>query len=203
MQLNQAKIIVFARAPQKGRVKTRLARSIGDEKALVVYQKMLESTLCEAIKSGHQVCCYTDQPGHGYFAQWQQQGIIFYRQHGEDIGSRMLNAFSQEQSGEMPVLLMGSDCPQMSANVIEKVIDTLASKRQVVIVPSDDGGYVLIAFRNQVYRDLFEDISWSSEKVLAQTIAKLQALELPYSLLEPLMDIDTAEDYERWLSIGQ
>ena len=203
MQLARGNLIVFARAPVRGRVKTRLARVLGDGRALQIYLQFLEYILSTATKSGFTIKCYTDEPSHDYFHQWSEKGIAIHPQVGNDIGERMYHAMAAEQSSDRPVILLGSDCPQITCLTLNEVETRLNSGKQVVIVPSDDGGYVLIAFRDQVYPELFQDIAWSTAQVLSQTISKATMLGLSYSLLEPLLDVDTAEDYQRWLSISE
>jgi rSAM/selenodomain-associated transferase 1 len=203
MQLNQAKVIVFARAPVKGQVKTRLARAVGDDRALAVYFELLGSVLQEMSGCGLPVYCYSDNPKDSYFDLWKETGIAFQQQTGDDLGERMFNSLKTEQTDLAPVILLGSDCPQLTCEVIRKVIDDLSKGKQVVIVPATDGGYVLIAFAGIIHASLFEGINWSSEIVLQQTKEKLKLLGLSFSLLEPLLDIDTLDDYENWLRISQ
>lgn len=203
MPLNQPKVIVFARAPVKGQVKTRLASHIGDETALAIYQQMLTAVLQEMSACDFNVCAYSDYPDDRYFDDWKQKGIVFHQQTGDDLGERMFNALHTEKSDEVPVLLMGSDCPQLSCDVVANVVDELHKGSQVVIVPSTDGGYVLIAFADKIYPQLFEGISWSSGLVMQQTEKKLRSLGLCYSLLPPLLDIDDFDDYQNWLGISK
>jgi len=203
MQLNHAKIIVFARAPEKGHVKTRLASVIGEDRALAVYRELLDSVLQKTSGCGFPVCCYSNKPNHAYFDHWKQQDIAFRQQAGTDLGERMSNSLQTESSASVPVILMGSDCPQLSCETIHSVVDDLDKGKQVVIVPATDGGYVLIAFAGNIYAQLFEGINWSTDIVLQQTEAKLKLLGLSYSLLEPLLDIDTFDDYQDWLRISQ
>ena len=203
MPINDAKIILFARAPVKGQVKTRLAVSVGEDVALGIYVEMLELTFRAVLATGFRVSAFVDEPENSYFAKWQQQGVKLFSQSGADLGQRMYDALVHQQRKNGPVLLLGSDCPQISSTLINRVVHLLASQNEVVIVPSNDGGYVLIAFASKVRKELFEDISWSTDRVLEQTIAKLKMLSLSYHLLEPLLDIDTVEDYQYWLSISQ
>lgn len=203
MSLNHAKLVVFARAPVKGQVKTRLASQVGDERALAIYRDMLDSVLQEMSACGFNLCGYSDNPDDSYFEDWKQQGIRFHQQTGEDLGERMFNALQAEKTDQAPVLLMGSDCPQLSCDIVYKVIHELDSGKQVVLVPSTDGGYVLIAFAEKIHFQLFDGISWSTDLVLQQTEEKLRSLGLSYSLLKPLLDIDDFDDYQNWLGISQ
>jgi len=203
VSLKYAKLIVFARAPVKGQVKTRLASQVGDERALAIYRDMLDSVLQEMSGCGFPVCVYSDHPEDSYFDRWKQKGMACHQQTGEDLGERMFNALQAEKSGRAPVLLMGSDCPQISCDIVHKVIHEIDNGKQVVFVPSPDGGYVLIAFGGEVSPRLFEGISWSTALVMQQTEEKLRSLGLSYSLLEPLLDIDDFDDYQNWLGISQ
>ena len=203
MQLTDAKIIVFARAPEKGRVKTRLAKTVGDARALAIYCQLLDSVFQEMSGCDYHVCCYSDNPGHAYFDPWKNKDIDFHQQMGASLGERMFNSLQTEKPDKAPVILLGSDCPQLSCEIIHQVIDELSRGKQVVIVPATDGGYVLIAFADKVYRQLFDDISWSTDKVMQQTKARLNDLGLSFSLMEPLLDIDTIEDYQQFSGISQ
>ncbi len=203
MQLKQAKIIVFARAPLKGQVKTRLASSIGDDRALDIYLELLDSVLHEISGCDFPVCCYSDFPDHGYFDFWKEKDIEIKLQTGADLGERMFNALGAETGEQAAVVLIGSDCPYLSCEVIHQVFTDLENGRQVVIVPSVDGGYVLIAFAEKIHAQLFEGIDWSTDRVMQQTEAKLNELGLSHSLLEPSSDIDTFDDYKTWLGVGQ
>ena len=203
MSLKHAKLIVFARAPVKGQVKTRLANRIGDDRALEIYRGMLDSVLQEMTACHFNVSGYSDNPEDSYFEYWKQKGITFHQQTGDDLGERMFNALQTEKSDQAPVLLMGSDCPQLSCDIVHNVIHELDSGKQVVIVPSTDGGYVLIAFAGKIYPQIFEGISWSTGKVMRQSEEKLRSLGLSDSLLKPLLDIDDFDDYQNWLGISQ
>ena len=203
MSLKHAKLIVFARAPVKGQVKTRLANRVGDDRALEIYRDMLDAALQEMSGCGLPVCVYSDHPEDSYFDHWKQKGMACQQQTGEDLGERMFNALQAEKSDMTPVILMGSDCPQLSCEMIRKVVDELHHGKQVVIVPSTDGGYVLIAFAEKIYPQVFEGIRWSTAKVMQQTEEKLRSLGLSYDLLTPLLDIDDFDDYQNWLGISQ
>jgi rSAM/selenodomain-associated transferase 1 len=192
-------LILFARAPVIGQVKSRIARQAGKQAALSIYQQLLDQLFHQFSKATKfQVCCYTDQPDHAYFLAYKKQGIHFYPQQGKNLGQRMFNALSNQIKNFPAVVLIGSDCPALTPTLIEEAFIKLSTGYQAVITPAEDGGYVLIGFSGSLYPDIFEDIAWGSEKVLEQTRQKFTRSGLNFCQLEALADIDTFEAYQSW-----
>ncbi len=188
-------VIIFARNPVLGKVKTKLAREIGDEGALQVYLKLLEHThkVADEVAADKQVY-YTDS--------LDEFGLLDYfkftkkLQDGEDLGERMHNAMkSGFDDGYRRVLIIGSDCMELSAEVIEEAFVSLTSS-DCVMGPATDGGYYLIGLR--VMQDfLFQDKPWGSSDVLLDTLLDLQNAGMSYHLLPTLNDIDSKKDLDR------
>ncbi len=195
-QKNSETILVFLRAPEKGRVKTRLARDIGDEKALALYKNFVRKALLAVEKSGvdHRICFFPAK-GQAMVEEWLGQNHTYMHQAGEDLGGRMDNALSRVFSqGVQKAILIGTDIPDISAHHLLSALDLL-SKKDVVIGPSLDGGYWLIGFQRDGYcSELFRQIDWGTEGVFSATIEKCKAAGLSTGILPVLRDIDTLED---------
>ncbi|MBL7731570.1 MAG: TIGR04282 family arsenosugar biosynthesis glycosyltransferase [Chitinophagaceae bacterium] len=192
MQQSSA-LIIFVRAPETGRVKTRLAAAIGDAAALQVYNKLLQLTYTAVLQvNADRFVFYADtMPPEDL---WSKGPFIRCRQEGSDLGTRMELAFSLLfEKGYKKVVIIGSDCPALTAAAINKAFFALADF-EVVIGPSADGGYYLLGKKRQ-YTFLFRDKPWSTEGVLPATIADLQQQSVTYTELPVLNDLDTAEDY--------
>lgn len=194
-----SRIIVFAREPRLGQVKTRLASTIGDNKALALYTAMLTrvGTLLEASDLANWDLWVTSNSSHESFLSICKQKNI-YLQKGKDLGQRMDFALSQtlHQEPIESVLIIGSDCPALEASYLNAALEALDSGIEIVIGPAADGGYVLIGSR-QAIPELFSKISWGSDQVLAETRQRLVRHGLSYTLLETLWDVDRPEDLLR------
>jgi rSAM/selenodomain-associated transferase 1 len=133
-------------------------------------------------------------PSHqsGYFDPVIRAGKVhLFNQQGEDLGQRMRHAFQQRfEDGYDKVLIIGSDSPTLPTAYIRQAFD---SEREVMLGPSTDGGYYLIGMNRKV-TDIFEGIAWGSERVLAETINRLQTLKAGLELLPVWYDVDRPED---------
>jgi len=188
-------LLIFIKNPELGKVKTRLAKSIGDSEALHVYKKLLNSTVSVAEKTdAHRQIWYSSYINN-------EDGIkpeLFgkYLQMGSDLGERMKGAFRQAfDDGADRVVIIGSDCPDLSEAIVENAFERL-DKNDLVIGPSEDGGYYLLGM-NQYFESLFRDIEWSTESVLESTIQKAKLNNLNIFQLPVLNDIDNIEDLKR------
>jgi rSAM/selenodomain-associated transferase 1 len=188
-------LIIFARNPVLGKVKTRLARDVGAEKALEVYLKLLE----HAHKTADQVDCTK----HVYYTDGVDEfGLLDYFkfekriQEGSDLGERMHNAIkSGLDEGFQNVIIIGSDCIEITPQLIEDAFEALSS-HDCVLGPANDGGYYLIGM-SDLHPGLFKDKKWSSADVLLDSILDLQNEGLTYKLLATLNDIDTKDDLDQ------
>lgn len=188
-------VIIFARNPVLGKVKTKLAREIGDEGALQVYLKLLEHThkVADEVTADKQIY-YTDS--------LDEFGLLDYfkftkkLQEGEDLGERMHNAMKCGfDEGYRRIVIIGSDCMELSPEVIEDAFVALTSN-DCVMGPATDGGYYLIGLR--IMQDfLFQDKPWGSSDVLLDTLLDLQNAGMNYYLLPTLNDIDSKKDLDR------
>lgn len=192
MDLNQTALIIFIRNPVLGKVKTRLAKDLGDEKALTIYHLLLQHTLDITLPlSCDKFVYYSDEPVQDDI--WNHMGYFKKQQSGKDLGERMMLSFSElYKQGYKQVLIVGSDCYQLSTEIIEKAI-TLLDSHSAVLGPASDGGYYLLGLKTLVPA-LFSNKPWSSDQVAALSIADFQNLSLSYSLLDELNDVDEIAD---------
>lgn len=195
-------LAILCKTPEKGFVKTRLAASVGDQKALEIYLDLLNITDGETRpfnSSRHLfLASAVENSVEKMQSTLQQQDLFtdpktkFVIQQGEDLGQRMSTAFEKLFKNHQSVVLIGCDLPDLTSALIAKAFDALQNN-DLVIGPSCDGGYYLIGL-NKSTPELFEEISWSTEKVLKQTLERAERLLLKVQLLDQLRDIDTLED---------
>lgn len=190
-------IILFVKPPIPGKVKTRLAKDIGNDAACAIYLRLANHTIHEVQASGIPLALFFDGVNPAELPDnWRQAAGTCYSQQGDDLGERMANAFQQLfAEGVEQVILIGSDIPELDATYLNHAFDLLASNG-LVIGPAIDGGYCLIGFnRNDFTASVFHNIPWSTANVLEETLKKADKAGLSYSLLQPLRDIDTIEDF--------
>lgn len=185
-------LIIFIKNPVKGRVKTRLAASIGDERALAVYLQLLSLTRDAALEAQcTRLLFYSDFiPAAD---EWAQAHFHKFVQRGADLGARMKAAFAQAfESGYGPVAIIGSDCPELSPHLINSAFEQLLSN-DFVLGPAHDGGYYLLGMRR--FSALpFDDIKWSTDEVLSETLRRIEASSSSFTLLPVCTDVDTIEE---------
>ncbi|RKZ46735.1 MAG: glycosyltransferase [Candidatus Parabeggiatoa sp. nov. 3] len=186
-------LLVFAKAPQLGQVKTRLINHLGEQGAADLHQQLVKHCLQKFSNVfSTQLWCAPDE-SHPFFQTCHAEfGVSLHRQIGSDLGDRMAYALASSA----PAVLIGSDCPSLTVETISEAFAAL-QHYPVVLAPAEDGGYVLIGLQ-QVIPELFIDIPWGSSQVLALTRARLQDLKLPWHPLPTQWDIDRPEDMERW-----
>ena len=186
-------IIVFVKNPVLGKVKTRLAKTVGDEKALAIYHQLLQITHDAVIGLPfRKFMFYSDFIDNQDI--WENISFNKDIQRGEDLGERMQNAFDlvlNEPLIERAVII-GSDCPQISAQHITKAFVALET-HEVVIGPAQDGGYYLLGMKH-VQAPLFQNKPWSSSQLLTETIEELNNLKKTVYFLPLLSDLDEEKD---------
>lgn len=195
------RIIVFARAPERGRVKTRLAAEIGDAAALEIYRWLGGRTLeaARARRTCELEVRYTPATGTESVAQWLGLGLQMRPQSDGNLGERMRSAIAEALHEAVEhVVLIGTDCPTLESEVIEHAFDEL-TRTDVVLGPAHDGGYYLIATRGD-HGALFQDIPWSASDTLSRTVNAAKRVGLRTRLLDTRDDIDTADDWRRFVA---
>jgi rSAM/selenodomain-associated transferase 1 len=191
--MNENALIVFARQPVPGRVKTRLARELGDQAACQVYAELLRITLEAA--SGVDAARYLHLPPGDVLVS---PGFRPGEQSGRDLGERMHRAFTDAfRAGHGRVVLTGSDCPYLTPALLTDAFTALSS-HDAVFGPALDGGYYLVG-QAAPGKDLFSGIPFSTAEVWALTRKKLEASAIRFSVLPELEDIDEADAWKRYL----
>jgi len=192
-------LIVFVKAPRPGTVKTRLAAELGLKKACTAYRRLVDRLVDRLCRLSSVELRYAPDDAGPETAHWLQDGWTSHPQGHGDLGERMLNAFIASASdGFTRTILIGSDCPYLNADDIEGAANSL-QLNDVVLGPAHDGGYWLIGM-NEPQPILFEGISWSTGKVLKQTVDRAAAHGLRLHLLRTLSDIDTLADWNTYLA---
>ncbi len=189
-------LLVFAKAPVAGQVKTRLIPDMGQERALSIYTELLTRTLHTASKARFlETHVYVSgDVGHAYFRRYQNQHAVkLYKQQGQDLGQRMFNAFQAALDRHPYAVLIGSDCPSLTCSDLTMANDYLQNNADIVLGPAADGGYYLIGLKNN-HRQLFTEIKWGKEDVFIDTCAKIAALNWDLRLLSKRWDVDTVAD---------
>lgn len=185
-------IIVFVKNIRLGKVKTRLAQSIGDAATFEIYKHLVAIT--------EQVTQATAVPLHIYFSdtiidsKWE--GAQKFVQEGNDLGERMYNAFQHAfEQGYKRVIGVGSDLPDLTTDILHKGLRAIQFA-DVVFGPASDGGYYMLGM-NRMIPTIFQNKPWSTEQLLTITLSELEREHLSYMLLEELNDVDTLEDLEQ------
>lgn len=185
-------LIVFVKNAVMGKAKTRLAKSIGEIAALNVYRQLLQLTLAATQNLDcKKYVFYSDTIEEA--DEWQQKGFIQKLQKGKDLGERMSNAFEEVfQNKAQSAIIIGSDCPQITKDILLNAFNALIEK-DCVIGPAEDGGYYLLGL-NQLEKNIFQNKKWSTSTVLSDTIKNFETNNWAYSVLDSLRDIDTIDD---------
>jgi len=204
------RLVVFARAPSPGRVKTRLTPPLTPAQALVLHQALVEDTLERLgrwTRAGLERWLYLSEAPSGLQLDvspaWRSTV-----QTGDDLGERMKRAFRQAyEDGLDRVVILGSDSPTLPLDYVGQAFDALGTN-DVVLGPADDGGYYLVG-TSVLVPEMFRGISWGSSRVLDQTTDALSRAGRSFRLLPFWYDVDTAEDLlhlekelERLRSVG-
>jgi len=198
MKYPQARVIIMSKAPVPGEVKTRLAPLLGYERAAQLYRTLLEDTLEKALGSSLctvELCCSPDCSDVAFADFPARYSIELSSQSEGDLGLRMSNAVEQGLRRSEMVVLTGADCPGMSAADIGAALAALDDGVDVVLGPTNDGGYYLVAMRAH-YPQLFTSIPWGSSEVFELTVQQLAALGLSWHRLQTHVDLDTPADYD-------
>jgi len=194
-----AVLVAFARRPDPGRVKTRLARSIGDEPAARLYAAFVEDLRQRFADAPFAVRWAVAPPEQGFAARFAVDPQHVFPQRGEDLGKRMSDAFrAMRERGFARCAVIGTDMPQLGVATVADAFARL-DDADLVLGPAEDGGYYLIAARAPLA--VFDGIAWGSPDVLAATLTRAAALGLRVSLLEPGFDVDDAADLARLESL--
>lgn len=191
-------LIVFAKEPKKGRVKTRLRDCLSETQCVNLYKAFLKDTLdiSEKIACEHKILAYDSLGKNPKYLKKIAPGLTFYKQKGVGLGVRMYNAFRfAKDTGAAKMVIIGSDSPTLPALSIKKAFGLL-SRADLVLGPSIDGGYYLIGLKSPC-AGLFKGIAWSSPTVFRDTIKNAHKLKKRAALLDKIYDIDDTSDLLR------
>lgn len=183
-------LIVFLRSPVKGKVKTRIASTLGEDKALEIYLHLSSVTLSLASKVELPVYLFYEGAADPLITG---TNFTILQQSGRSLGDKMKAAFAHVFRYHSKAIIIGSDCPFISLRDIETAHQQL-DQFQYVIGPSKDGGYYLLGMQRGA-PDVFKDIAWSTPKVLKETIGSIETKGNSFTLLRELYDIDTEEEW--------
>jgi uncharacterized protein len=195
-------VIVFAKAPVKGAVKTRIAATHGDDCALAIYIAMLQRTAQTLVRFHHHVA-YTGAKAPGDLARYFPKAASFFQQRGRTLGERQANAFLHCAGlGYRRFCLVGCDCPCRTGRDISAAFAALDNGYDAAIGPAADGGYHLIA-GSAACTGLFDVQGWSTPHLLSETLEAAQRLGICCWLLEPRSDVDTYDDFLAWKGMAR
>lgn len=188
-------LLIFAKAPVAGQVKTRLIPALGADGACALYRRLLRHTLMQtaAWPGPRFLYCAPDSQHPELAALAAEFALQTRNQQGVDLGMRMFNALSEHPDG---ALLIGTDCPDLGCSHLQQAAAALASHHSVFL-PSEDGGYVLVG-QQSAHPAPFADMHWSQADVMQQSQQRLQAAGLSCWLGPMLWDLDEAKDLPRW-----
>ncbi len=189
-------IAVLAKAPIPGMAKTRLIPSIGAHAAAVLQERLTERAVETAVAADIgpvTLWCAPDLMRVSFQDLAAQFPIVLKQQPDGDLGTRMLGALAAAQG---PVLVIGTDCPAFTAEILRAAAKAL-QQADVVLIPAEDGGYVLIGAR-AVHPELFSGIAWGTAAVMQETRARIATLGLNVVELPALWDVDSEDDLARF-----
>ncbi len=195
------RLIIFTRYPEAGKAKTRLIPALGAEGAAALHQQMTDHTLVQvqALQFQHPLCVEVRFAGgdRDLMQRWLGTDLMYTVQGEGDLGDRMARSFqSAFNSGVDRALIIGTDCPDLDAPLLERAFREL-QHHDLVLGPASDGGYYLIGMRRLIPQ-LFVNIEWSTASVLERTLAIAEELHLSFGLLPVLSDVDYPADLEIW-----
>ena len=196
-------IAVFARAPVAGEAKSRLIPRLGAEQAAELHHTLIRRTLRTALSANLgpvSLWCapHCDHPA--FIACAEQFDIPLFAQRGGDLGARMFDAISR-LGRRGSTILIGTDCPALTACDMRDAADALLQGHDAAFIPSEDGGYVLIALGSPI-ASLFDAMPWGSDRVMAETRLRLRSRHARWLELPASWDVDRPEDYDRLQASG-
>ncbi len=198
-----AALIIFAKAPIPGQVKTRLCPPLTPDEAATLHGSFVLDTLEQTklavtrlkLRVDRYLACAPSATHVFFKIMEERQGVKVIDQVGDDLGTRMHAAFETIFArGYQRVLIIGTDVPTLPLDHFEQALTTL-EQQDLVLGPARDGGYYLIGIKRPI-RELFRDIPWSTDQVLTLTQAKANSLGLKTSLIKPWRDVDTLPDLQ-------
>lgn len=192
-------VTIMAKAPRAGEVKTRLCPPFTTTEAAELYRCFLLDKIeqVRGLTAASPAVAYTPLEGKTYFEE-SAPGFLLIAQQGADLGARLAHSFDELFGrGYAGAMAIDSDTPTLPTRFLEQALDLVATPTiDLVLGPSDDGGYYLIGLR-KLYRELFEEMAWSTAQVMPETIRRAEAKGLKVACLPTWFDVDTADDLDR------
>ncbi|WP_038248197.1 TIGR04282 family arsenosugar biosynthesis glycosyltransferase [Ghiorsea bivora] len=191
------RVIVLAKAPVAGKVKTRLMPQYNAEQAAALHKQMTEAVITKVCSMFDDVWLAVDNIKHPFFTDLKQRfGFELHHQNHGDLGMRMrhLTAYSFATDDE-PIMFLGTDSPHVNISRYQQVKRALTD-HDIVLGPVDDGGYDLIAMHTY-FPEVFDNITWGTDSVFSETIININNLDLIVKVLDTSFDLDHAEDLQR------
>ncbi|MCW8890269.1 MAG: TIGR04282 family arsenosugar biosynthesis glycosyltransferase [Sedimenticola sp.] len=203
MQFPDSRILLFAKAPEPGQVKTRLIPAIGPQQAAHLYAELLKGVL-ERLSglAPLQLWCAPDTRHPLFRRAAEASSTTLHQQSQGDLGERMADAARHALKEARSVLLIGGDCPVLERAHLEQALSWLDEGADAALGPAEDGGYVLLGFRHYA-ATLFEHIPWGTDLVCRLTRQRLSSLDWSWRELDPLWDVDRVEDLLRYQEFGR
>jgi uncharacterized protein len=193
------RLIIFTRYPEPGRVKTRLIPALGADGAQRLHREMAEHTLKQLSAFQGEVVIYFEGGSREKMEQWLGEERLYRSQAGDTLGERLQRAFQDALSeGKKKVVAIGTDCPQLALEHVEKSF-LMLEDAGLALGPALDGGYYLVGLSGPC-GDLFDDIPWGSDRVFKATLEKARLLGMKTAVLETLADVDNREDLPVWFN---
>ena len=198
-------VIVMAKAPLPGFAKTRLIPALGAQGAALLAERLLDTTVAQALAAALgpvDLCCAPDS-GHAAFERHaSSQGLVLSHQGDGDLGARMARALDRWLAQAGRALLIGTDAPSLDATMLQRAAAAL-DNADAVFIPAHDGGYALVGLRRPA-PSLFSGMAWSTPTVMAHTRERAAAAGLRLAELPAIADIDEPADLVRlpqgWLT---
>ena len=190
-------LIIFYRNPELGKVKSRLAATVGEERALAIYLKLVSFTRAvTSVINCDRVVYYSEFIDRE--DSWPNDDYFKHLQNGDDLGSKMKHAFEASFSqGYKHVCIIGTDCLELTSDILNEAFETL-KKKDVVVGRAFDGGYYLLGM-NRLITTVFTNKNWSTNTVYSDTIDDLKRYRFSYGILPTLNDVDNESDLPQQL----
>jgi uncharacterized protein len=193
-------IFIMMKYPEAGKAKMRLAQSLGKEAATSLYRAFIQDTLetVQSLDITYHIAIHPPESQEA-FVQWLGSSHQFVRQKGMNLGERLQNAFlTMFKKGYQQVIALASDSPDLPVEILRQAISSLQTHK-VVIGPATDGGYYLIGFSHDFFLpEVFQNISWSTDTVLRDTLSRIEAKTSQIHLLPEWRDIDNKRDLQEF-----
>ena len=213
-------LLIFVKWPEPGKVKTRLAQSVGDQEAMRIYQLLVREVMriltplfsAQEVESGIEpaTCWFFFTPqsrreetalwlkAEALRAGWKQEQVILKPQTGGNLGLRLRAGFEQGfQAGFRRIAAIGTDCVELEGSMVQQAWQQLSGDCELVFGPASDGGYYLVAMNREEACAVLDDIPWSSGSTLAASLMAAEQAGFQVSLLDQLSDVDTVADWQR------